>query len=111
MAKRKFSLMGEVQNASQTNSNSESSAEKLREQSSVSKGQAINNPKDESFSPTEVRATFIVSPMLVRKLKLIGTLENRKHKDIVGTALAEYIEKWEKKHPSVNLEEIGNLVK
>ena len=109
MAKRKFSLMGEVQNTPQTNS--ETSVEGVQEHSSVSKGQAKDNSKDGVVSPAEVRATFIVSPMLVRKLKLIGTLENRKHKDIVGTALAEYIEKWEKKHPSVNLEEIGNLVK
>lgn len=105
MAKRKFSLMGEVQSAPQTNS--ETSAEEAQEH----KGQAKDNSKDGVVSPAEVRATFIVSPMLVRKLKLIGTLENRKHKNIVGTALAEYIERWEKKHPSVNLEEIGNLVK
>lgn len=109
MAKRKFSLMGEVQNVPLINS--ESLADESQEHSSASKRQAKDNSKDGAVSPTEVRATFIVSPMLVRKLKLIGTLENRKHKDIVGTALAEYIEKWEKKHPSVNLEEIGNLVK
>lgn len=109
MAKRKFSLMGEVQSVPPTNG--ESSAEESREHSSVGKRQAKDNSKEETVSPAEVRATFIVSPMLVRKLKLIGTLESRKHKDIVGTALAEYIEKWEKNHPSVNLEEIDNLVK
>ena len=105
MAKRKFSLMGEVQNTPQTNS--ETSAKEAQEH----KGQAKDNSKDGVVSPAEVRATFIVSPMLVRKLKLIGTLENRKHKDIVGAALSEYIERWEKRHPAVSLDEIDNLVK
>lgn len=109
MAKRKFSLMGEVQGAPPTNG--ESSVEEPKENYSISRGRGEDKSKNRTDSPSEVRATFIVSPVLVRKLKLIGTLENRKHKDIVGTALAEYIEKWEKNHPSVNLEEIDNLVK
>lgn len=109
MAKRKFSLMGEVQSVPPTNG--ESSAEESREHSSTGKRQAKDNSKEETVSPAEVRATFIVSPMLVRKLKLIGTLENRKHKDIVGAALSEYIERWEKRHPAVSLDEIDNLVK
>lgn len=109
MAKRKFSLMGEVQNTPSTNG--ELSAEEPKDHSPISRERGEDKPKDRTNSPSEVRATFIVSPVLVRKLKLIGTLENRKHKDIVGTALSEYIDKWEKEHPSVNLEKIGNLVK
>lgn len=109
MAKRKFSLMGEVQGAPPTNG--ESSVEEPKENSSISRGRGKDKSKDRADSPAEVRATFIVSPMLVRKLKLIGTLENRKHKDIVGAALSEYIERWEKRHPAVSLDEIDSLVK
>lgn len=106
MAKRKFSLMGEVQNASQNNN------------VAPDKNPANSTPNDENdvkhetnTGKAEVRATFIVSPILIRKLKLIGTLENRKHKEIIGTALAEYIDKWEKEHPSVDLDGIDKLVK
>lgn len=109
MAKRKFSLMGEVQGTSQTDAAGMNEEPKSR--SADKRGNVKDYSKDSTDSLAEVRATFIVSPVLIRKLKLIGTLENRKHKDIVGTALSEYIEKWENKHPAVDLDEIDNLVK
>lgn len=61
--------------------------------------------------PAEIRATFIVSPNLIRKLKLIGMLENRKHKDVINEALSVFISKWESEHPTVDLMQIDNLAK
>lgn len=84
MAKRNFSLMGEIQK---------------KEATSTSAIDATLS-KDEN---KEVRATFIVSLMLLRKLKLIGALENRKHKEIVNAALEAYISQWGKAHPSIDL--------
>ncbi len=76
------------------------------------KGTADNLSGEKSSSkPEETRATFIVSPVIIRKIKLIGSLENRKHKDIVGTALSEYVARWEAAHPIVDLMMIDNLVK
>lgn len=84
MAKRNFSLMGEIQ----------------KKEAASASATDKTFPKDEN---KEVRATFIVSPKLLRKLKLIGALENRKHKEIVNAALDAYISQWEKAHPDIDL--------
>lgn len=104
MAKKKFSLMEEIQKTSAPQSH-EVNGGKM-------KGTADNLSGEKSSSkPEETRATFIVSPVIIRKIKLIGSLENRKHKDIVGTALSEYVARWEAAHPIVDLMMIDNLVK
>lgn len=84
MAKRNFSLMGEIQKKEATSTS------------------AIDATLSKDGNK-EVRATFIVSLILLRKLKLIGALENRKHKEIVNSALATYISQWEKAHPDIDL--------
>lgn len=47
---------------------------------------------------------------IIRKLKLIAAIENRKHKDVVGSALTEYVGRWESDHPSVDLMAIDGMV-
>ena len=107
MAKRKYSLMGEEQKSSATmESDAQSCQCETTENATHRSSVASVNEK-----PTEIRATFIVSPNLVRKLKLIGMLENRKHKDIINEALSVFISKWESEHPTVDLMQIDNLVK
>lgn len=51
----------------------------------------------------ENRATFIVDKEVTRKLKYIALMETRTYKDIVGEALQEYIDRWEKKNGTINL--------
>lgn len=99
MAKRKFSLMEEVKKPSPTRDTEVSDASDM---------------SDAPFNPVgdnrEIRATFIVDSGIIRKLKLIAAIENRKHKDVVGSALIEYIGKWESDHPSVDLMAIDRMV-
>lgn len=107
MAKRKYSLMGEVQRSSSTiEPDAQSCQCETTENVTPSSSVASVNEKS-----TEIRATFIVSPDLIRKLKLIGMLENRKHKDVINEALSVFISKWESEHPTVDLMQIDNLVK
>jgi hypothetical protein len=107
MAKRKYSLMGEVQ---KTSSAMEADTQSIQEESNGT-DTTDNGAASANAEPMEIRATFIVSPILVRKLKLIGMLENRKHKDVINEALSVFIAKWEAEHPTVDLMQIDNLVK
>ena len=87
MAKRKYSLMGEVQKSSSTiEPDAQPCQCETTENATPSISVASVNEK-----PAEIRATFIVSPNLIRKLKLIGMLENRKHKDVINEALSVFI--------------------
>lgn len=107
MAKRKYSLMGEVQKSSSTiEPDAQSCQCETTENATPSISVASVNEK-----PAEIRATFIVSPNLIRKLKLIGMLENRKHKDVINEALSVFISKRESEHPTVDLMQIDNLAK
>lgn len=107
MAKRKYSLMGEVQRTSPA---MEADTQSIQEESNGT-DTTDNGAVSVNADPMEIRATFIVSPILVRKLKLIGMLENRKHKDVIKEALSVFIAKWEAEHPTVDLMQIDNLVK
>ena len=49
------------------------------------------------------RATFIVDKDITRQLKYIALMETRTYKEIVGEALQEYINRWEKKNGKINL--------
>ncbi len=55
--------------------------------------------KSEHREPSqETRATFILPTDILWKLKFIGLIDNRLIKDVVGTALKEYVNKWEKEN-------------
>lgn len=105
MAKKKFSLMEEVQKTSVPQNHESNGGDMEAASKDMPDGMKA------SVKPEEIRATFIVPPVLIRKIKLIGSLENRKHKDIVGTALSEFVSRWEAAHPTVDLVMIDNLVK
>lgn len=51
----------------------------------------------------EVRATFIINPELIRKVKYISLAEGALLKEVVGDALADYIERWERKNGKIKL--------
>lgn len=51
----------------------------------------------------ETRATFIVNPELVRKLKYISLAEGRLLKDVVSMAMTEFIDQWEAENGRIKL--------
>lgn len=59
-------------------------------------------PKSTGYSD-DVRATFIVSAEVLRKLKYIALMESRLQKDIVGDALDRYIQQWEAENCKIKL--------
>ena len=60
--------------------------------------------KGESGSKTnEVRATFIVDPELIRKVKYISLVESSLLKDVISEALTSYIEAWESENGKIRL--------
>ncbi len=48
--------------------------------------------------PLEFRATFVVNPDLVRKLKYISIVETKLYKETITEALTLYIKNWERKN-------------
>ena len=60
--------------------------------------------KDEQVSKAEeVRATFIVSPELLRKVKYISLVDGVLLKDVISEALTNYIEAWETDNGKIRL--------
>lgn len=60
--------------------------------------------KGESGSKAnEVRATFIVDPELIRKVKYISLVEGSLLKDVISEALTSYIESWESENGRIRL--------
>jgi hypothetical protein len=60
--------------------------------------------KGESGSQSnEVRATFIVDPDLVRKVKYISLVEGNLLKDVVNAALQGYVDAWEAANGKIRL--------
>lgn len=51
----------------------------------------------------EIRATFIVDPSLVRKMKYISLVEGNLLKDVIGVALENYISQWEAENGKIRL--------
>lgn len=51
----------------------------------------------------EIRATFIVDPELLRKVKYISLVEGLLLKDVIGAALADHIQAWEAANGKIRL--------
>ena len=63
------------------------------------KGEAAKSAK----KPQEIRATFIVDPDLVRKVKYISLVEGILLKDVISEALNNYVDAWEEKNKKSRL--------
>ena len=53
--------------------------------------------------PQEIRATFIVDPDLVRKVKYISLVEGILLKDVISEALNSYVDAWEENNRKIKL--------
>lgn len=63
------------------------------------KGEAGKSAK----KPQEIRATFIVNPDLLRKVKYISLVEGILLKDVISEALNDYVDAWEEKNKKIRL--------
>ncbi len=63
------------------------------------KGETAKSAK----KPQEIRATFIVDPDLVRKVKYISLVEGILLKDVISEVLNNYVDDWEEKNKKIRL--------
>ena len=63
------------------------------------KGESAKSAK----KPQEIRATFIVDPDLLRKVKYISLVEGILLKDVISEALNNYVDVWEEKNKKIRL--------
>lgn len=60
-------------------------------------------PAKSAKKPQEIRATFIVNPDLLRKVKYISLVEGILLKDVISEALNDYVDAWEEKNKKIRL--------
>lgn len=60
-------------------------------------------PAKSAKKPQEIRATFIVNPDLLRKVKYISLVEGILLKDVISEALNNYVDVWEEKNKKIRL--------
>lgn len=79
--------------------------EEMKANLEVNRRRNVGRPrKGESGSKTnEVRATFIVDPELIRKVKYISLVEGSLLKDVISEALTTYIGAWEAENGKIRL--------
>lgn len=67
----------------------------------------VGRPKKDATStgrkPKEGRATFVVNPEQIRKVKYISLADARLLKDVISEALSDYISKWEEANGEIKL--------
>lgn len=79
--------------------------DEMKDSLEAKRRQRVGRPhKGESGSKTnEVRATFIVDPEVVRKLKYISLVESNLLKNVISEALTSFIESWEAENYKIRL--------
>ena len=63
------------------------------------KGETAKSTK----KPQEIRATFIVDPDLLQKVKYISLVEGALLKEVISEALNNYVDKWETDNRKIRL--------
>ena len=62
-----------------------------------------NNQEGGNKKSAETRATFVVDPEQIRKIKYIALAEEKLHKVVISEALGAYIAQWEATNGTINL--------
>ena len=60
-------------------------------------------PAKSTKKPQEIRATFIVDPDLLQKVKYISLVEGILLKDVISEALNNYVDVWEEMNKKIRL--------
>ena len=89
----------------------ETSPEEITEQPTASKKKKVGRPKTRTWEPQssleegtlqgEMRATFILKKEMISKVKAIAYWERAKIKDVIDTALTDFINKYEKENGEI----------
>ena len=84
------------------------STEKMKSKLDAKRRENVGRPKKgetakSAKKPQEIRATFIVDPDLVRKVKYISLVEGILLKDVISEALNNYVDAWEEKNKKIRL--------
>lgn len=84
------------------------STEKMKSKLEAKRRENVGRPKKgeaakSAKKPQEIRATFIVDPDLVRKVKYISLVEGILLKDVISQALNNYVDAWEEKNKKIRL--------
>lgn len=82
--------------------------EEMKENLEAKRRRNVGRPrKGETGKQTnEVRATFIVNPEIVRKLKYVSLAEGSLLKDVIAVALNAYLDSWESENGRIRLPKI-----
>ena len=82
--------------------------EEMKENLEAKRRRNVGRPrKGESGKQTnEVRATFIVDPEIIRKLKYVSLAEGSLLKDVIAEALNAYLDTWESENGRIRLPKI-----
>lgn len=82
--------------------------EEMKENLEAKRRQNVGRPrKGETGKQTnEVRATFIVDPEVVRKLKYVSLAEGSLLKDVIAEALNSYLDTWESENGKIRLPKV-----
>ena len=84
------------------------STEKIKSKLEAKRRENVGRPKKgepakSAKKPQEIRATFIVDPDLVRKVKYISLVEGIFLKDVISETLSSYVDAWEEKNKKIRL--------
>ena len=84
------------------------STEKVKSKLEAKRRENVGRPKKgepvkSAKKPQEIRATFIVNPDLLRKVKYISLVEGILLKDIISEALNNYVDAWEENNRKIKL--------
>ena len=84
------------------------STEKIKSKLEAKRRENVGRPKKgepakSAKKPQEIRATFIVDPDLLRKVKYISLVEGILLKDVISEALNNYVDGWEEKNKKIRL--------
>lgn len=84
------------------------STEKIKSKLEAKRRENVGRPKKgepakNTKKPQEIRATFIVDPDLLRKVKYISLVEGILLKDVISEALNNYVDVWEEKNKKIRL--------
>ena len=82
--------------------------EQMKSKLEAKRRENVGRPKKDETAksakkPQEIRATFIVDPDLVRKVKYISLVEGILLKDVISEALNNYVDDWEEKNKKIRL--------
>lgn len=87
------------------------STEKVKSKLEAKRRENVGRPKKgepakSAKKAQEIRATFIVIPDLLRKVKYISLVEGILLKDVISEALSSYVDAWEEKNKKIRLPKV-----